>query len=421
MAEVSYVTRKPITEAHVWLDQRKPLLPTLDIELTERCNNNCIHCSVNLDASDAAAARRESTAAETISRLGEAAALGCLTVRLTGGEPLLRSDFEEIYVAARRLGLRVKLFTNATLVTPAIASLLRNVPPLDKVEVSIYGLSAASYEAVTRRPGSFEAARRGLDLFVENGIAFAVKGAVLPPTAGEMDEFDAWAGNVCGDAKPPSYVMALDLRSRPDTKKSALIRRLRLEPKEFVRLAARRGPKYARDMREFGARFAALEGDRLFTCLSGKGKGAVDAYGNFQFCLLLRHPDTVYDLRKGSLRTAVTEFLPRVAATRAGNPAYLERCGRCFLRALCLQCPARSWAEHGTLDTPVEYYCDIAHAQAVAIGYLREGEKAWEVRDWRKRVAGPASAEPAPGDARPRRNAGSGKTAGQDRSGLGDE
>ncbi|MCK7525099.1 MAG: hypothetical protein MZV64_49580 [Ignavibacteriales bacterium] len=92
-------------------------------------------------------------------------------------------------------------------------------------------------------------------------------------------------------------------------------------------------------------------------------------------------PATVYDLAAGSLREAVTEFLPRLRETRAADPAYLERCARCFLRGLCEQCPAKSWAEHGTLDTPVEYFCGVAHAQAVAAGLLEPGEKAWAVGD----------------------------------------
>ena len=71
---------------------------------------------------------------------------------------------------------------------------------------------------------------------------------------------------------------------------------------------------------------------------------------------------------------------------RTADPAYLERCGRCFLKFLCLQCPAKSWAEHGTLDDPVEYFCGITHAQAVGIGILREGETAWTVEDWPARV-----------------------------------
>ena len=70
---------------------------------------------------------------------------------------------------------------------------------------------------------------------------------------------------------------------------------------------------------------------------------------------------------------------PRLRELRATNPEYLRRCARCFLKGLCEQCPAKSWAEHGTLDTPVEYLCEVAHAQARWLGWLR-GRRAWNAR-----------------------------------------
>jgi hypothetical protein len=71
---------------------------------------------------------------------------------------------------------------------------------------------------------------------------------------------------------------------------------------------------------------------------------------------------------------------------RATHPDYLARCARCFLKGLCDQCPAKSWMEHGTLDTPVEYLCAVAHAKARHLGLLAEGENAWDVADWREQI-----------------------------------
>lgn len=382
----TFSRKVPSAGSEVWKSGR-PLLGRLDIELTERCNNDCLHCSVSLRAGDGAARRRESTAEEIKGILGEAASLGCLTVRFSGGEPLLREDFEEIYVAARKMGLRVRIFTNATLVTPRLAALFKRVPPLEKMEVSVYGMTRKTEEAVTGNPGSYDASRRGIRRLVENGVPLVVKGAVLPPTRNEMDLFEAWARELPGGGGRPSYAMIFDLRTRRDDEaKNERIRSLRIPPREYVKLTARWGERYTSGIRAFVARFGGVQGDRLFTCLSDTA--GVDAYGRFQVCLLLRHPATVYELRNGSLRSAVTGFLPRVQEMRTANTAYLERCGRCFLKSLCLQCPARSWAEHGTLDTPVDYLCDITHAEAAEAGILREGEKAWAVADWQARIKG---------------------------------
>jgi len=101
---------------------------------------------------------------------------------------------------------------------------------------------------------------------------------------------------------------------------------------------------------------------------------------------MVRHPDCVYDLHSGSLEDAMTRFFPKMREMKAENPDYLARCAKCFLKGLCEQCPAKSWMEHGTLDTPVEYLCETAHAQAYDLGLMQEGERAWEVEDWKERI-----------------------------------
>jgi radical SAM protein with 4Fe4S-binding SPASM domain len=381
-----YFQRVSSYKTSLWHD-RPPLLRELDIELTERCNNNCIHCCINLSSDDVRAKKRELSTKKLQSALQEAASLGCLTVRFTGGEPLLREDFEELYLSSRKLGLKVLLFTNAILITPYLADLLARIPPLEKVEISVYGMKRESYEAVTRTPGSFESARHGINLLLEKKIPFVVKTAILPPNREEMEQFETWSSTVVGMDEPPAYSLSLDLRCRRDSEeKNRLIRQLRLSPRERLRLVTRKPEKYIRNMREFCSKFVRPPGENLFSCGSGVGGGCMDAYGGFQLCMLLRHPDTVYDLKRGSLEDALTNFFPKVREMKAVNPEYLERCARCFLKGLCEQCPAKSWMEHGTLDTPVEYLCEDAHVQARYLGLLEEHEQAWEITDWRERI-----------------------------------
>jgi radical SAM protein with 4Fe4S-binding SPASM domain len=361
------------------------LLGSLDMELTERCNNNCIHCYINLSVNDSAK-NRELTTEEIKHILTEAASLGCLRVRFTGGEPLLREDFEEIYIFSRKLGLKVLLFTNATLITPHMADLFARIPPLEKIEISVYGMSKKSYESVTTSPGSFQAAMEGINILLERRVPFIVKAAFLPQNKSELAEFESWASNIPWMDHAPSYSAFFDLRARRDSeKKNQLIKKLRVQPEEAVQIISRDRNKYLQEMKEFCTKFMKVPGDKLFSCGMGHG-GCVDAYGNFQPCMLLRHPDTVCNLRKGSLREALVDFFPQLKEMKAHNPDYLARCSRCFLMGLCEQCPGRSWMEYGTLDTPVDYFCQVAHFRARDLGLLQEGEKAWEIENWRERI-----------------------------------
>jgi radical SAM protein with 4Fe4S-binding SPASM domain len=201
-----------------------------------------------------------------------------------------------------------------------------------------------------------------------------------------VEEFEAWAATVPWMDDFPSYSVFLDLHCRRNETKNQTIRNLRRAPEQGVQFLARRKKKYLQEMEAFCSKFIGPPGDSLFACGAGLGGACVDAYGMVQLCMDLRHSQTIYDLKKGSLREAVTHFFPEVRKIKAKNRDYLARCARCFLKGLCEQCPARSWAEHGTLDTPVDYYCEIAHTEARVLGLLREDEKAWEVMDWKERI-----------------------------------
>ena len=100
----------------------------------------------------------------------------------------------------------------------------------------------------------------------------------------------------------------------------------------------------------------------------------------------MRHPDLVYDLKNGTIQEALDHYFPKVLQQQAQDPLYLERCAICFLKGLCNQCPAWSWMENGTLDTPVQYLCDVAHEQARFLGLINADEKAWQVENWQERI-----------------------------------
>jgi radical SAM protein with 4Fe4S-binding SPASM domain len=366
---------------------KPPFLAHLDIELTERCNNDCIHCSIRQPEDCIKARERELHANDIKDILAQAADLGALTVRFTGGEPLLRDDFEEIYLFARNLGLTVLLFTNARLITPELADLFMRIPPMRRIEITVYGISESSYETATRTKGSYASFRHGIGLLLKKNVPFIIKGAALPALRRELDEFEAWAATVPWMERPPSLAMLFNLRDRRDSpERNSTIKKARLSPEEYLSILNRRRAGYLKDSLSFCSSFIGPPGDLLFACGAGQTP-CVDAYGNLQMCLPLRHPETIYPLGAGSLHDGMAFFFAKAREMRAADSSYLERCARCFLKGLCEQCPAKSWSEHGTLDTPVDYFCDIAHALARDLRLLSDCEKGWQAPNWRERLA----------------------------------
>jgi MoaA/NifB/PqqE/SkfB family radical SAM enzyme len=111
---------------------------SFDLEITARCNLNCRHCYINLPANDANARALELTRGEILDIARQTVKLGAMWCLITGGEPLLREDFADIYLGLKRLGLFVSVFTNATTIRPEHVALFKKYPPRD-IEVTIYG------------------------------------------------------------------------------------------------------------------------------------------------------------------------------------------------------------------------------------------------------------------------------------------
>ncbi|MBN1629020.1 MAG: radical SAM protein, partial [Thermoleophilia bacterium] len=347
--------------------KRAPI--SFDLEITARCNNDCRHCYINLPAGDLTAKAAELGTAELLDIARQAVDMGTMWCLLTGGEPLLREDFAEIYLGLKRLGLLVSVFTNACLVTPAIVDLFKKYPPRD-IEATVYGATRETYEAVTRRPGSWSAFVHGLDCLLEGGLKVRLKAMALRSNAHEF----AAISRFCRDRTNDYYRFdpVLHLRVDRDSERNEQIKAERLSAAEVVALE-RADPRRFKSLREgctngdlINPEFENETSDHLFGCGAGFNSFAVGYDGTFRLCSSLWHPDTVYDLREGTLREAWEEWVPHVRSMRSSSPEFLDTCRRCPIINLCLWCPAHAALETGALDGWVEYFCQVAHARAAA-------------------------------------------------------
>ena len=103
---------------------------TVQIDLTYRCNEQCVHCYLDHDD------HGEMTTAEIKHLLREMAEAGVFILTFSGGEIFLRKDFFEILECARSLTC-IKLNTNAVLIREAQAARLRDLG-VAAIQVSIY-------------------------------------------------------------------------------------------------------------------------------------------------------------------------------------------------------------------------------------------------------------------------------------------
>ena len=328
------------------------------IELTERCNLSCVHCYINQPAADLHAKSQELNTDEWKELLDQMADTGCLFLLITGGEPLLREDFEEIFIHARKRGMLVNLFSNATMLTPKLVDLFDEWG-LHSLEVSLYGATEKTYERVTGQPGSFERCIHGIKLALAKGINISLKTVLLTINRHELEKMrtlteklgmkfhydstlwprlDGTMENIRYQI-PNNEMLALDLED-PE----------RLEA--WLKTAESIKGQY-------------LRAEKVFTCGAGYRSYHIDAHGRINPCMMVRNPS--YDVLSMGFGSA----WEKIGEIRSLKRKLNTKCETCPAGALCTQCPGWSLAYYGDYETPVPSVCELGQLRAMQISRVK--------------------------------------------------
>jgi len=277
--------------------------------------------------------------------------MGCRRWSISGGEPMLRPDFAEIFDRLTRRSLPYSLNTNGTLITPEIARLLKRK---GAKMIALCGATADVHDHITRTLGSFDAVMRGFAYLREAGTGFIVQ---LVPLRDNYHEFDAMI-KLALSLSPVYRIGApwLYLSDDRDAARNREIIRQRLDPTDVVRL----DPPDAMDD-ETPLTLPTGQDNRLFAaCIEGCRDFHIDPYGGMTFCCFIRDPKLRYNLRDGNFREAWDEFIPSLARKAKGNNDYWNNCGRCEKRTDCRWCPAYAYLEQGRYAAKIPYLCALA-------------------------------------------------------------
>jgi len=329
------------------------------IEITQRCNNQCIHCYNNLSAGDQKARETELNFDEYCRIIDEIVDAGCLWLLLTGGEIFIRKDFFDIYTYARQKGLLITLFTNGTLVTSDIADQLAQIPPF-YIEITLYGHTKETYEAITKTPGSYQRCINGINLMMDRNLSLKLKTMAITHNRHEISDMEQFVADNFG----LEFKFDAMINSRLDCSQRPL--EVRLAPAEVVELDLK-FPERVDEWLNFADRFttpalATNYSNSLYVCGAGNNSFAIDPYGRLRACVL--SSANSFSLRKGSFKEGWDNFL---AAQRQKKTSRQTKCTSCRLKSMCGMCPANSELECSDNEAPVDYLCQVAHLRAYVL------------------------------------------------------
>ncbi|MHB8142981.1 MAG: radical SAM protein [Thermoleophilia bacterium] len=160
-----------------------PSLRYLLVHITDRCNLVCRHCF------GGAAGKRELSLSRFERLVDEFVGLQGLRLMISGGEPLLHSQFAAINEIVDGKDLRTVLMTNGMLLTRDVVRRLR----FQEVQVSLDGMRDA--HDYLRSAGAFDRAVAALGLLADAGVQVSVATMVH---SRNLDDFDALARMLAG-------------------------------------------------------------------------------------------------------------------------------------------------------------------------------------------------------------------------------
>ena len=338
---------------------RHPVNATL--ELTLRCNLKCKMCMFrHSDRENGRLAAEELTAAQWADMARQLFDAGTLNILFTGGEPMLRKDFCEIYSSIYRLGFLVTLYTNATLVTEEVLQTLQQYPP-HKIGITFYGASNETYERLCGCKDGFDRALSGAKALSTLPSALEFRTTLVQDNYQDMDAITRLVDKEFG--RPVTHANTVfqsvrggcmpvaDCRLTPeqtvDTTLMRTAQRIRelLPPDRHVQLrladpqpeCKAREPKYT-----------------LLGCAGGMDNVTITWDGKLLGCQLLGNFST--DAAKLGFAKAWEEW-PYTVRLPQADP----KCTACPHLSWCQICPGVRMAECGNLQDCPDYICQITN------------------------------------------------------------
>jgi len=312
------------------------------IELTFRCNLRCIHCYSSIET-----AGQELTASEWKRVLDAVAKEGCLWLLLTGGEPLVRRDFREIYRHAVQNGLLIGLFTNGTLLDQSMVEFLRRWRPF-VIEITLHSLRENIHDEISGVAGSFRKTMAGIECLVDAGLRLRLKSVAMKKNRDDLEDIGKFAQGIGAPFRfdPKIY-------PRVDGDKTPV--NWRLDVEEIVELDSRYPDRRA-SFEDSARPEKLIPQDDLFACYPGLSNFHIDCSGNLVYCTMLREPK--WNVLEKGFRKGWDEFYKPFR--RMQRPRGSE-CAGCELISMCGTCPGWSYLCNGNFHDKVGFLCDLAH------------------------------------------------------------
>ena len=323
-------------------------------ETTRRCNLACKHCRA---VAEDHPYENELDTKEAFALLDQIREVGTPIIILTGGEPLLREDIFDIAAYGTKIGLRMVMAPNGTLLTEDNVSKLKD-SGIKRISVSLDGADASTHDNFRGLASAFDDALRGIAIARKAGLEFQINTTITKTNLDEIPKILRLAEDLGAVALHifllvptgrGKYIVdsAIDAQEYEQTLNWFYDQ----QDKTSLQLKATCAPHYYRILRQRAhaegkkVSFASHGLDAVTRgCLAGTGFCFVSHVGRVQTCGFL--DVTCGDIRQQSFAD-VWENSPVFNELRDFSKLE-DKCGICEYKQVCGGCRARAYEATGS-------------------------------------------------------------------------
>lgn len=348
--------------------QGRPLISTLQFELSSRCNERCIHCYIPNEKKNTGF---DMPTAKVKSILDEFAAMGGIHVTLSGGEAFLHKDIIEIAEYCREKDLKITILSNLISLKDEQIERLKKVN-LSLIQVSLYSMDPEIHDFITTVKGSFVKSKAAIEKLVAADIPVQISCPIMKANRKGYDKVLDYAKSLKIKAQTDYIMMA-----RADLETDNLANRLSIEEtEELLRDLIEHDINYRENTLEQlpvsdQIKFNLERFMKQPVCGVGYDNCCITANGDVYPCAGWQ--DYVLgNVYKQSLQE-IWENSERVKELRKITQASFPQCLECEARDYCARCLVRNYNESGgDMFAINHHFCDVAFLNKRLVEEYRE-------------------------------------------------
>ena len=335
-------------------------------ELLPVCNLHCKMCYVRKSMAEVNALGGLLPAEQWLDWARQARDEGLLYPLLTGGEPFLHRDFQEIFAKMLEMGLQVSINSNGTLIDEPMAKWLGRHRPT-RINITLYGASEESYQNLCGDGDAYNRVRRAVEWLKQYGVPVKFNCSVTPENVGDLEGIMAYAKSVDSPIQVATYMFP---PVRRDVSMIGKNHRLSPEDAALARVKAdwlQSDPKWFLGQAERYRHFVEITDDMLkelasgepqeMHCRAGRCSFWIDWQGNIANC-------GMYSSAKFSLKGRCFAEAWEQVVDETEQVRYSPVCTNCPNYHLCHACIAMVYNECGDRNGRPDYLCRMNAASA---------------------------------------------------------